>query len=55
MENETKKEKKYLAQKRSILIWEDKQRTFWFWVGFVAGGVMGFYFASLYLLANFCT
>lgn len=47
--------KKYWKQTKNILNWEDKQRTFWFWVGFVAGVVMGFYFASLYLLANFCT
>jgi hypothetical protein len=32
----------------------DTERTVWFWTGFIAGGVMGFYLASLLLFASFC-
>jgi len=32
----------------------DLNSAIWFWIGFLAGGVMGFYYATLYFLAKYC-
>lgn len=36
-----KTKRKYAAQKKNILVWEDKQRAFWFMAGLLTGIVLG--------------